>query len=357
MNWNDLLTIAVYVLLVGIVIFSASKASDYVDELDRKTNIGGALLGGILLAGITSLPELITTISSTAIVGKPGLAFGNIFGSNLFNLVIIAAADLYFWRKHFLNKIDTKENSRTNIIITLLYIAILIPLMLDILIFPDGELFFITTGQLSLISVIILLIYSLNIRRLLDEGGSSDEKEEDKPLTKAEAKKKESIKGDLIMLGVWSVALVLSSVLITYVTGLITEILNLNESFAGALFLGIATSLPELTAVYTLIKRDNYDAAVSNIIGSNIFNLVILSFVDLIIFENVYSTLLSDTSIQLNVAALIILGLINSLIFMFILKRKKPKNNFTYLLPSILILLNYLGYLAVSSGMFDTWFL
>lgn len=349
---NQLVTIVLYLLFVGIVIFSASRASNYVDEIDRKTNIGGALLGGIVLAGITSLPELITTISSSAIVGKPGLAFGNIFGSNLFNLVILALADIYFYKKHFLQKIDIKENLRTNIIVTALYIAILIPLALDVLVFKDIELFFITTGQLSLISVVILAIYALNIRRLLDDSG--DNAESDNKEEKVKSDKKESIKLDVIMLAVWSVALVMSSILITYFTGEITDILGINESFGGALFLGIATSLPEMTAVYTLVKKDNFDAAASNVIGSNIFNLVILSFVDLIIFENVYSTLLSNESIQGNVAALIILGLINVLVFMYILKRKKKERNmFTYMLPSIIIILNYLGYLAVSAGTFD----
>ena len=72
-----------YFLLAFIVIYATSKASYYIDELDKKSNISGALIGGLLLATITSMPEFITSITSTVVLDKPGLAFGNVFGSNI----------------------------------------------------------------------------------------------------------------------------------------------------------------------------------------------------------------------------------------------------------------------------------
>ena len=100
-----------YILLAIIVIFATSRASYYVDELDKKSNISGALIGGLLLATITSMPEFITSITSVISLGKPGLAFGNVFGSNIFNIVILAVADLFFIKHLFFNKVKGSKTT------------------------------------------------------------------------------------------------------------------------------------------------------------------------------------------------------------------------------------------------------
>jgi len=98
-----------YLLLAFIVIFATSRLSYYIDELDKKTHISGALIGGVLLATITSMPEFITSITATIGIGDPGLAFGNVFGSNIFNIVILAIADLIFVKHMFFNKVKHRE--------------------------------------------------------------------------------------------------------------------------------------------------------------------------------------------------------------------------------------------------------
>ena len=70
----------------------------------------------------------------------------------------------------------------------------------------------------------------------------------------------------------------------TYLTDIVADKLNLGKTFAGALFLGVATSLPELIASVTLCYRKTYNAAAGNIIGSNIFNFTILFVADVFSF-------------------------------------------------------------------------
>ena len=69
-----------YFVAAAVVVYAANKSGIYVDELDKKTNAGGAVLGGVLLAAVTSIPELITSLSSTILLNEPGYAFGNVFG-------------------------------------------------------------------------------------------------------------------------------------------------------------------------------------------------------------------------------------------------------------------------------------
>ncbi len=88
--------IPLYLVAAFFVVFSSMKVANAVDSIDKKTNVSGALIGGVLLAATTSLPEVITSVTSV-ILGEPNLAVGNIFGSNMFNIFIIAVSDLYFF--------------------------------------------------------------------------------------------------------------------------------------------------------------------------------------------------------------------------------------------------------------------
>jgi len=79
-----------------------------------------------------------------------------------------------------------------------------------------------------------------------------------------------------------SVGIIVLSIAMTYITDEIADRLSLGAGLAGALFLGIATSLPEVTSTIALFRIRNYDIAVGNIIGSNVFNFFVLAVADLV---------------------------------------------------------------------------
>ena len=75
------------------IVYAGMKLSVYGDRIAELTGLGNAWIGLILMASITSLPELITGISSVAILNAPDLAAGDIFGSCVFNLLILSVLD------------------------------------------------------------------------------------------------------------------------------------------------------------------------------------------------------------------------------------------------------------------------
>ena len=88
-----------YLVVAAFVVILSIKASNYIDLLDKNTELSGAFLGGIMLSAVTSLPELFTSISATVLLNRPGLCMGNILGSDLFNLVAISGfLNLYIYR-------------------------------------------------------------------------------------------------------------------------------------------------------------------------------------------------------------------------------------------------------------------
>ncbi|MBN2605610.1 MAG: sodium:calcium antiporter [Bacilli bacterium] len=326
-----------YFVLAFIVIFATSKASYYVDELDKKSNISGALIGGLLLATITSMPEFITSITSTVFLNKPGLAFGNVFGSNIFNIVILAVADLLFVKHLFFNKVKTGK--KTSGLIIIMYVMFLLPLLLSKLGSLDYDSFGVTIGiSFNLISLAIIVIYFLSVKSMSEEESTNEE-----------GFSLLSYRKIAVMFSFWAVIVIVSSFFVTTVADNLAMELNMSSSFAGAIFLGVATSLPELTAVITLMRLRNYDAALGSIVGSNVFNMTIISVVDIINFnDNLFGELVTDLALRENISLLLILGLINSIILMYALIRKQTKSIYTYIIPSVLIIVSYFIYIGLS---------
>lgn len=332
-----------FVLAVGVV-FVTSKISDCVDNLDKLTNLGAAFIGGIFLAAVTSLPELITSISSAAI-GSPDLIFGNILGSNFFNMLILAAVDIVFVKLMFMNKV--KSMKKTNFFTIIMYLIITIPLLISWLVKlisgNEFNLFNFTPIGISFVSIIIIVVYGISIKALANDSvGAEDDSENDEK----EETINTTVSKEVIKFIAWSVLLVTLSSILTMSVDSLSASLNLGDSFAGALFLAIATSLPELTAVIRLVQLRNYDAAVGNVIGSNVFNFTIISVVDVIFFNlPVFNNVVSDKTI----IVLLFFGLVSAGLVMFSLLRTKSKNKFVYILPSVIISILYIVFLILNS--------
>jgi len=340
-----------YVGLAMVVVYASITVGTLVDEFDNRTNLSGAFIGGLLLAAVTSLPEFITSITSTVTYGKPGLAFGNIFGSNIFNLLILAIMDIIFVRKLIYSKIS--QISTANRLSILIYFLILIPFITNSFMsnglfgveFDISFLNIITNVQVfgfSILSLGIIVVYLISARTLSETDTDGAVEQE----TKYNKYKTATVS---FMFVFWALVLVGAAIFITGTTNEIAELTGLNASLAGALFLGIATSLPELTTCYTLIRLGNYDAAAGGIVGSNIFNFTIIVVVDLLVKANIIDVIVNNPQISDNAFILLILGLINSIILMLALFRKKKfANKLVYLVPSLLIVTNYVFYLIIS---------
>lgn len=261
--------LAYLIVAAGVVWFSV-KASDYVDLLDKKTSLSGAFIGGIMLSAVTSLPELFTSISATVLIGEPGLCLGNILGSDLFNMAMLS-----FFLLMFTRTFGKASLSASHRVVTLFVFACYVLLILDWL-----DILNIHILSVSLTSVCIVILYVLSVRYMSAEDGTEEEEEADtSPLT---------VKQVAIRFVAVSIGIVALSIIITYITDAISIRLNLGQGMAGALFLGIATSLPEAASTVTLLRMGNVDIAFGNIVGSNIFNFIIMAVVDILYHGSVY---------------------------------------------------------------------
>ena len=282
--------------------------------MDKKTKLGGLFIGGLLLASITSFPELFTAISAV-FINNPSLAIGDILGSNIFNSLIISFLDIVYFKTFFYHKISNKYIFFI-ILILIIYILILITYN-DTFIIPN----------LSIISLFILFIYILFVV-LLSKIKVDDE-------SQIGTYKINNISMKFM---ITTIFLIIISVILTLQAN---KIVSMNPLFSsstiGAFLLGVTTSLPEVVSTSALVRIKSYNLAFSNIIGSNAFNFMIFGICDFFIKGNsLYSFKDKDSLLFL------ISGLVIHLILLLSVSRKKSFNIIPYLIPSLLILLIYI---------------
>lgn len=262
---------AAFFLLAAGVVFLSIKLSVYVDWLDKTTKVSGAFIGGVLLAAVTSLPELFTSLSAVLFLRVNDLVTGNILGSNLFNFALLGVCLAVMFRGF------SRANVGKHHAVTLLGVLCVYALIAVAVFVKNAP----RLGFIHIISPFILVIYIVTL--LFTPKTESSEEKTDCPL---------SLKQLIVRFILAAVLLIAVSICITYVTDAVADRLHLGKTFAGALLLGLTTSLPELVSTVTLCKRGNFNAAVGDIFGSCIFNFVILFLADLLSFHggntNVY---------------------------------------------------------------------
>ncbi len=270
---HDFPLILLYVVTAAIVVFVSLKLSDFLNIIDKKSNISGAFLGGVLLAAVTSLPELFSSLTATVFVKDNNYVLGNVLGSNLFNMMIFALIFFIFFKK----MVEKKVSKYFLVSMAFSGALYVLTTIAGLIFVPNGWLF----GYFNPVSILIIAVYVLSIIKTPKiEEAEEEEKESNMPLKTA-----------VILFAIFAVVLVAASIFLTYLTDGISVKYNLGASFGGALFLGVATSLPELTSTINLARKRNFQAAYSDLIGSCIFNFLILTFSDVLSFScrsNVY---------------------------------------------------------------------
>ncbi|MBO7301035.1 MAG: hypothetical protein J6U53_06525 [Tidjanibacter sp.] len=313
-----------YLLVAAAVVFLSIKASKYIDLIDQKSNLSGAFLGGVLLSAVTSLPELFTSISATLLLSKPSLCMGNILGSNIFNLVVLAVMFILFLKSSHSAKL-AKGHNFVIFYCLVTYAAIALNMLLP-------KLFDFHILSLSVTSIVIVIAYALGVKYLSGEESenSTEDKGDESTLT---------MRGIIFRFVLCSVGLVGLSIWLTYLSDDIATSLGMGAGLAGALFLGVATSLPELSSTVTLFRLRNYNIAVGNIVGSCLFNMIILTIADLLWFKGtIYDFTDGNVAQMLGFGAIAMVATLWSL---------KGKSRLSKVLSALIVVACYVAFLVL----------
>ncbi len=297
--------VGIYAALAVCVVFFSIKLANYVDLIDKKTDLSGAFIGGVILAAVTSLPELFTSISAVLFVKQPDLVMGNILGSNLFNMCIFGGAALIAAKSLCRSTIGS-SHFKTTVITFIMFSIMLLPVV-----FKKDY----TVVGISVYSIILLVLYACSIKFMAGDSAES-EGEDNSDLT---------LKQIIIRFVIMAVLLVVASIFITIAADHLSEEFNLGKTVGGALFLGVATSLPELTSSIALIRKGNFNACAGNVMGSGVFNFCIISVADILYRGGSVYISNDKSSSYLNIFGLVATAAVGAILLMKI--RKKDTEN------------------------------
>ncbi len=255
----------VYVLDLLAMIFLSFVLGNLVDMLDKKTKISGAFIGGVMLAAVTSLPELFTALSSIFFVNEPEYVVGDLLGSIIFDLVCLLLETVIFI-KSFKDAKLQKFHLINGFACLLMYgfaaYAFFAPQNMQVML-----------GDINLVSILIFALYIITL--VIQPKESEEDEDEEKEEIKM------SLSKIVFLFIISSILLIGSSIALTFLTKEIQKALPvLSGSVAGALLLGIGTSVPEIVSTAQLFKKKNFDAGYGNMIGSCTFDFAIFALAD-----------------------------------------------------------------------------
>ncbi len=283
---QELATIWLSLLACLVVIgFAGVRLSRYGDIIAEKTGLSRGWVGLILLASVTSLPELVTGISAVTVADVPDIAVGNILGACVFNLGFIVVLD-FLYRKE---SIYTRAH-QGNVLSAGYGVALIGFVGFNLLLHRDASIP--TLGHVGLYSPVILLLYFLAMRSLYRyELAQVSEYVEDRAELHPEISLKQAVQGYVLA----SLLVVAAGVWLPYIAGDLAEAMGWKQSFVGTLFVAAVTTTPEIVVTVAALRIGAIDLAIGNLFGSNLFNIAILAIDDLVYLPG---PLLADVSIS-----------------------------------------------------------
>jgi cation:H+ antiporter len=247
------------VVTAGIVL---ARAADGVAEA---TGLGRLWIGSVLLAAATSLPELVTDVSAVR-MGALDLAVGDLFGSSMANMLILAIIDLLPPSRLVLRGAMFDHALAA-------CLAIVLNALAALLVFVRSDAVVLGVGPGS----ILLLVLYVGGSRAVYRHAQRNEVGTVRPAVRWGA-----LRRPLLAFTMATIAVVLAAPAFARAAKAIADQTGLGTTFVGTWLVGISTSLPELVSSVAAVRMGAFDLAVGNLFGSNALNMAVFFVLDVV---------------------------------------------------------------------------
>lgn len=316
------MVVSIALILLGFALLI--KGADFLVEgasnVSKRFHIPEIIIGLTIVSIGTSMPELFVSITS-AIEGYPDMAVGNVVGSNACNMLLILGL------ASVIRPIEFKRETRLIEIPICLIITLIFLVVANI----NNDV-----SRIEGIGLIFLFILFIIYTIIMALKGEKFENKNNEEIKEEEKENKTSILKDIVYIIIGIIALKFGGDFTVDNAVNIANMFNISEKIISVTILAIGTSLPELVTSVTAAFKGNSDIAIGNIIGSNIFNMLLIIGVSSIISPIIYNT---TYNIEMY---LLILGTIILSLFPLI----PPKNKMDRL-NGVMFLLLYGVYLGI----------
>lgn len=294
--------ILVFLVSAAVLVRAGSSLAGYADQIADRTKMSRLFVGTLLLAFATSLPELVTEITA-ARAGAPDLALGDLFGSSMANMAILAIIDLIYRGKVW----PSVELGHARVA----SVAIALTAMVALSIFTQTTL---AIGWVGVTPIVIAVLYVASIawfRRmplLARPGLDVPNIPVHKPVGWSKEAAQRSIRHLWLGFAGSAFVILLAAPVVTLSVKVIADSTGIAQTFLGAALLAVTTSLPELIASIASVRIGAYDMAVGNLFGSNVANMSVLLFADIAYTEGPILAAVSQSQIVSGLGAILLMS-------------------------------------------------
>ena len=341
MGSNPSVSTTLVCLAVGAVgvVFAGVMLARSADVIASGTKIGGLWLGMVLLALATSLPELVT--AGTAVrIGAVDLAAGDLFGSNMANMLILALINLFAGGNLF-------RRAALDQALTATFAISLTSIAAGFVLFSSSSV----VGWVGPGSLLLFVTYVLGSRAVLRHSSGVQQTVVETEITTlpsgkgGEESETRPICGAIIRFVIGAILVSVTAPLFAVSAENAVELTGLSASFLGVLVLGVATSLPEVVTSLAAVRIKAYDLAVANLFGSNAVNMVMFLPLDLM---HTSSPILASVGPVHAFTGLVSILMMSLALTAIVLRARRPANGFGP--DSVLIVVTYVVALGIIMG-------
>jgi cation:H+ antiporter len=299
LHWLQLL------LCLAVIGYAGYFLSRYGDIIAEKSGMSSSWVGLILLSTATSLPELATGISSVAFADAPNIAVGDVLGSTVFNLVILVLLDALYKRETLYSRAGQGHVLSATLGSLLIAFAGFSLLLDQAGISP-------ALWQVGLYSPLIVLVYLVAMRAVYSyEHRTVTEYAGDAAGRYPEVTLRSAVRGYALAAG----AVVVAGSWLPFVANDIADAMGWGRSFVGTLLVAGVTSAPEAAVTIAALRIGALDMAIANLLGSNLFDIVILALDDVFyrkgsLFAHVDASHALTAFTAVMMSALVVVGLV-----------------------------------------------
>ena len=264
-----MIVLYIFLLIIGFVVLikGADIFVDGASSLARNFSLSTMFIGLTIVSFGTSAPEFAVSVSS--IVAKnPDMVLGNVIGSNIINILLILGCASLVHSLGVRNNTVKKE----------LPIVLLLTMLLTVLI--SDNLFGLGKNMFSRQDgVIILLFFTVFVYYLISMMRKKKDDDDVAP--------KYNISKSVVLTLLGITGIILGSQLVVKDATKIAEIMGVSQRMISLTVIALGTSLPELVTTVIAAKKGEYDIAIGNVVGSNIFNIGIVLALPVAVFGGI----------------------------------------------------------------------
>lgn len=288
-----------------------TRLTRVLDAWAECTGVGRALVGMLMLGGITSLPELANVLAAST-AGQPALAINNLLGSAAINIFLLAAVDAVVGRQ----AITAVQARPGTLMMCVLSMLVLILVAVAIVV---GDIAFLGVGVWSAVITVVSVTFFL----LASSYDSRAPWKVDE--THVDAKAPEGVGRSARRLSIEVVILAFAIFAAGYALSASGDVIadrsGLGVGVVGFLFIGLATSLPELSTITTALRLERYELAFGQVLGTNFVNLGLFLIADLVF---VGSPVVSELG-RFEVILALLGSVLTGLFLVGLLERRDPR--------------------------------